>query len=116
MTTSVMCTADAVVIHGVGETIPVTFRVEPDGLCFVSSTRLSTRFSLLESSIYLDELVFDSATREITHTIAQDRSFGEECRFWSLRPGSYRVYGVRQSTEGTSTEILGSNASIVSNQ
>lgn len=105
-----------VVIHGDGQEIPITFRVSHDGHCSVSAVRLSSRFQLLEGSVYVDEEVRDSESGVVTHTIGQDATTTDEGKSWLLKCGTYRVYGVRDSLHSSSAQILGSNVSTTSNQ
>ena len=105
-----------VVVHGDGQEIPLTFRVSHDGHCCVSAIRLSSRFQLLEGSVYVDEEVYDLESGVVTHTIGQDATTNDGGKSWLLKCGTYRVYGVRDGLHRSSTQILRSHVSTASNQ
>jgi hypothetical protein len=95
------------VLYVDGVRVPLAFRMLEDGLTFVSSQRLSVRFGFREDTIIVDEDIFDAVTLELTHTLGQVSQRDENNNlFWSLHPGSYRVYGLTDSQMAASTEIL----------
>ena len=92
-------------VHGVR--VPLTFRMEKDGLAIVTAQRLSLRFGFREDTIIVDEDVFDVVTSELTHTLGRVSQRDENNNlFWSLHPGRYRVFGLTDSQMAASTEIL----------
>jgi hypothetical protein len=92
-------------VHGVR--VPLTFRMEENGLAIVTAQRLSLRFGFREDTIIVDEDIFDDVTSELTHTLGRVSQRDENNNlFWSLPPGSYRVYGLTDSQMAASTEIL----------
>ena len=95
------------VLYANGVTVPLTFRMQEDGLAYVTSQRLSIRFGFREDTIIVDEEIFDVVTSELTHTLGRVSQIDEHNNlFWSLHPGSYRVYGLTDSQMDASTEIL----------
>jgi hypothetical protein len=95
------------VLYADGVKVPLTFRMQEDGLAYVTSQRLSLRFGFREDTIIIDEDIFDVVTSEITHTLGRVSQRDENNNlFWSLHPGSYRVYGLTDSQMAASTEIL----------
>jgi hypothetical protein len=92
-------------VHGVR--VPLTFRMEENGLAIVTAQRLSLRFGFREDTIIVDEDVFDVVTSEFTHTLGRFSQRDENINlFWSLHPGRYRVFGLTDSQMVASTEIL----------
>ena len=83
-----------VVIHGHDEEIPITFHVSHHGHCSISAVRLSSRFQLLDGSIYVDEEVRDPESGVVTHTIGLDATTTDKGKSWLFKCGTYRVYGV----------------------
>ena len=104
----------SVVIHGDNQEIPLTFHIAHDGHCSVSALRLSSRFHLLEGSMYIDEEVCGQESGVVTHTIGQDSSTNDEGKSWLLKCGTYRVYGVRDVLQ-SSTQMMKSQVSTTSN-
>ena len=95
------------ILYADGVRVPLTFWMQEDGLAYVTSQRLSIRFGFREDTIIVDEDIFDVVTSELTHTIGRVSQRDENNNlFWSLHPGSYRVYGLIYSQMATSTEIL----------
>jgi hypothetical protein len=81
--------------------------MQEDGLAYVTSQRLSIRFGFREDTIIVDEEIFDVVTSELTHILGHVSQRDENNNlFWSLHPGSYRVYGLTDSQMAASTEIL----------
>ena len=96
-----------VVLYAHGVRVPLTFQMEEDGLAYVTSQRLSLRFNFREDTISVEEDIFDDLTSDVTHTIGRLSHRDENNNlFWSLNPGSYRVYGLTDSQMAASTEIL----------
>ena len=87
-----------VVLYAHGVRVPLTFRMEEDGLTYVTSQRLSLRFGFREDTISVEEDIFDDLTSELTHTLGRLSQRDENNNlFWSLYPGIYRVYGLTNS-------------------
>jgi hypothetical protein len=81
--------------------------MEDSGLAYVTSQRLSSRFGFSENTINVEEDIFDVVTSELTHTLGRISHQDENNNmFWTLHPGSYRVYGLTESQMAASTEIL----------
>jgi hypothetical protein len=96
-----------VVMYADGVRVPLTFRMQENGLAYVTSQRLSIRFGFREDTIIVDEDIFDVVMSELTHTLGRVSQRDENNNlFWSLPPGSYRVYGLTDSQMAASTEIL----------
>jgi hypothetical protein len=95
-----------VVICANGEGVPITFSLGEDGLVVVTSLRLSLRYQLHNDSLYIDEEVFDAATRDLIHTIGQFLVCNGEVKHWLLRPGRYRLCGLTKSVMAASTEVV----------
>jgi hypothetical protein len=86
------------VLYADGVRVPLTFHMQDDGLVYVTSQRLSLRFGFREDTIIVDEDIFDVVTSELTHTLGRVSQRDENNNlFWSLHPGSYRVYGLIDS-------------------
>ena len=95
------------VLYADGMRVPLTFRMEENGLAYVTSQRLSLRFGFREDTIVVDEDIFDVVTSELTHTLGRVSQRDEKNNlFWSLHPGSYRVYGLTDSQMVASTELF----------
>ena len=95
------------VLYADGGIVPLTFRMQEDGLAYVTSLSLSIRFGFREDTIIVDEDIFDVVTSKLTHTLGRISQRDENNNlFWSLHPGSYRVYGLTDSQMAASTEIL----------
>jgi hypothetical protein len=95
------------ILYADGQRVPLTFRMEDIGLAYVTSQRLSSRFGFSENTINVEEDIFDVVTSELTHTLGRISHRDENNNmFWTLHPGSYRVYGLTESQMAASTEIL----------
>jgi hypothetical protein len=99
--------AGMAILRADGERVPLTFRMDDSGLAYVTSQRLSIRFGFRADTIIVDEDIFDVVTSELTHTLGRISHRDENNNmFWTLHPGSYRVYGLTESQMAASTEIL----------
>ena len=95
------------VLYAYGVRVPLTFWMEEDELAYVTSQRLSLRFSFRKDTISVEKDIFDDLTSDLTHTIGWLSHRDENnILFWSLNPGSYRVYGLIDSQTAASTKIL----------
>ena len=95
------------ILRADGERVPLTFRMEESGLAYVTAQRLSIRFGFRADTIVVDEDIFDVVTSELIHTLGRISHRDENNNmFWTLHPGSYRVYGLTESQMVASTEIL----------
>jgi hypothetical protein len=95
------------VLYADGVRVPLTFRMQENGLAYVTSQSLSIRFGFREDTIIVDEDIFDVVTSELTHTLGRVSQRDENNNlFWSLHPGRYRVFGLTDSQMAASTEIL----------
>ena len=96
--------------HGLG--IPLLLPVDDFGLAAVSSIRLSIRFKLLASSIWIERELLDPVTLQISHTITELSTHSEDGSIlWNLCSGRCRVYGVADSEMPSSTDVLPSSHS-----
>jgi hypothetical protein len=95
------------ILYADGQRVPLTFRMEDNGLAYMTSQRLNSRFGFKEDTIVVDEDIFDVVTSEFIHTLACISHRDENNNmFWTLHSGSYRVYGLTKSQMAASTEIL----------
>jgi hypothetical protein len=94
------------VIHAEGGGVPISIPLGNDGLILVTSLRLSLRFGLTEKFIYVDEEVYDAYSRDLMYTIDQSPECDGDSKQWLLKPGKYRVYGMRESVMAVSTELI----------
>jgi hypothetical protein len=85
--------------------VPISFPLGNDGLASVSAIRLGLRFQLNITSLHIDEEVFDSVSSDVTHTIGQIPVCNGDSKYWLLRPGRFRLYGLSESTMAASTEL-----------
>jgi hypothetical protein len=115
MASSLLPNPGTVVVRGQCQEIPLTFRVSDDGHCPVTAARLASRFQLLESSLYVDEEVYDMESGLLTHTIGHDAITVDGRKSWLLKCGAYRVYGVRIVSNNPSARALGGHLSSGSN-
>jgi hypothetical protein len=88
-----------------GDGVPSSFPLGSDGLASVSAVRLGLRFQLNIASLHIDEEVFDSVFSDGTHTIGQIPVCNGDGKYWLLRPGRFRLYGLSKSTMATSIEL-----------
>ena len=96
-----------VVLYADGVRVPLTFWMQEDGLAYMTSQRLSIWFSFREDTIIVDEEIFDIVTSKLTHTLGRVPQRDENNNlFWTLHPGSYRIYGLTDSQMAASIEIL----------
>jgi hypothetical protein len=95
------------VLYANGVGVPRTFRMQENGLAYVTSQRLSIRFGFREDTIIVDEDIFDVVTSELIQTLGRVSQRDENNNlFWSLHPGCFRVYGLTNSQMAASIEIL----------
>jgi hypothetical protein len=95
------------VLYADGIRVPLTFRMQDDGLAYVTSQCLSLQFGFREDTIIVDEDIFDVVTSELTHTFDRVSQRDENNNlFWSLHLGNYRVYDLTDSQMATSIKIL----------
>jgi len=73
-----------VVVRSPWEAIPITFLIGELGYTIITTFCLSIRFLFSESSLHIDEEVFDSSTSELTHILSQEPVFDSHCRKWHL--------------------------------
>jgi hypothetical protein len=92
-------------IRADGESVPILFALGSDGLANVSAIRLGLWFQLNIASLHIDKEVFDSVSRDVTHTIGQILVCNRDGKHWLLRPGWFIVYGLSESTMAASTEL-----------
>jgi hypothetical protein len=98
------CTSFAT-IRADGDGIPISFPLGSDGLASVLAVRLSLWFQLNIASLHIDEEVFDSVSGDVTHTIGQIPVCNGDGKYWLLRHGRFRLYGLSESTMAASTEL-----------
>jgi hypothetical protein len=88
-----------------GDGVPISFPLGSDGLALVSAVRIGLWFQLNIASLHIDEEVFDSVSGDVSHTIGQIPMCNGDGKHWLLRPGSFRLYGLSESTMAASTEL-----------
>ena len=94
--------------HGLG--ILLLLPVDEFGLLAISFFRLSIRFKLLASSIWIERELLNPVTLQISHTIIELSTHSEDgSTFWNLHFGQYCVYGVANSETPLSADVLPSS-------
>jgi hypothetical protein len=90
--------------NGLG--VPILFPIHTSGFARVSSLQLSIRFSLLDSSVWVEREIHDPLTSLLSSTMRENPIPADNGSYvWDLPAGKYRVYGVPQSRPQVSTEI-----------
>ena len=84
-----------VVVTNVGEDVPVVFPVDDHGVAEVFAFRLGLRFHFKPQSIHVDEEIFLTESRLLSHTIGHIPVTVGEDVVWNLKQGKYIAYGVR---------------------
>ena len=96
--------------HGIG--ILLLLHVDDFNLVVVLSIRLSIRFKLLASSIWIERELLDPISFKISHTFTKVSAHSEDgSTLWNLRSGKYCVYGVVDSQMPSSTKVFTSPCS-----
>lgn len=91
-------------VEGAG--VPTSLPILDEDLAVVSALSLGFTFDFQAQTKHVNEEVFDVLSRELTHTIRQFSSPNEDGKFWLLRPGRYRAFGLTDSLMGASSELL----------
>jgi hypothetical protein len=79
--------------HGLG--IPILFPIDANGFAFVSSFHLSIRFSMQNSTIWVEREIYDTATSLLSLTMRENHIVADNgSSLWELCTGKYRVYGL----------------------
>lgn len=91
------------IVRAIGDRVPITFPISGLGYAVVSSSRLSARFLIAESSLDIDEEVTDNDTGDVTHTVGQEPIVSGTVRQWHLHPGRYLAYGLPECSVAAST-------------
>jgi hypothetical protein len=81
------------------------FHLGSDGLASISTTRLGLRFQLNIASLHIDEEVHDLVFGDVSHTTGQIPVCNRDNKYWLLRPGRFRLYGLNESTMAASIEV-----------
>jgi hypothetical protein len=96
-------TSGFAVIRADGEGVLISFPLGSDGIAVVTAIRLSLRFQLNKDSLHIDEEVYDSVTRELSHTIGQLPVCNGDGKYWLLGPGRVRLYGLNEYVMAATT-------------
>jgi hypothetical protein len=88
-----------------GEGVPITFPVGSDGLALVTALCLSLQFQLKAMSLHIDEDIYDTKSGDLIHTISQSPVCIGNGKYWLLRPGRFRLYGLSESIMATTTSL-----------
>ena len=100
------CLSEMVELRANGVRIPLLFPVDASGFASVSSLHLSIRFSLQNSSIWVEREIYDNATSFLSLTMREHSRVADNgSPVWVLSAGKYRVYGLPDSCSNVSTEI-----------
>jgi hypothetical protein len=79
--------------NGIG--IPIVFPIDANGFASVSSLHLSIRFSLQDSTIWVEREIYDSASLLLSLTMRENPRVADNgSSIWELCAGKYRVYGL----------------------
>ena len=90
--------------NGLG--VPLLFLVDAQGFATISSLRLSIRFELQDTSVWIKREVHHPITLLVTHTILEVPSTADDgLAQWRLTPGKYRVYGLTISQMAVPTQL-----------
>ena len=82
------------------------FPVDAIGFAFVFSLHLSIRFSLQDSTIWVERKIYDTAISLLSLTMRENPRFADNgSPLWELGAGKYRVYGFFNSSTNVSTDI-----------
>ena len=100
-----MSSIEMVVISVEGDAVPIMFPVQDDGYAKVSACRLALRFRMIPESIYIDQNIYDPASRVLSHTIGQTPTPTSIGRTWRLLPGKFTAYGLKVSVQVDSEEL-----------
>ena len=85
---------------------PIIFLVDANGVASVSSLHPSIKFSLQDSTIWVERKIYDSATSLLSLTMHEDSRVADNgSSMWVLCVGKYRVYGFLDFCTNVSTEI-----------
>jgi hypothetical protein len=86
--------------------VPILFPIDTSGFARVSSLQLSIRFSLFDSSVWVEREIHDPLTSLLSSTMRENPIPADKGSYvWDLPAGKYRVYGVPQFRPQVSTEI-----------
>lgn len=98
--------SDMAELRANGFGVPILFPIDTNGFARVSSLHLSIRFSLLDSSVWVEREIYDPLTSLLSSTMRENPILADnDSSVWELSAGKYRVYGVPQSRPQVSTEI-----------
>jgi hypothetical protein len=94
-----------VVIQADGEGIPISFPLGSDGIAVIIAIRLGLWLQLNIGSLHIDEEVFDSVTRDLSHTFSQLPVYNGDGKQWLLGPRRFRLYGLSASVMAATTGL-----------
>ena len=98
--------SDVAELRANGFGVPILFPIDTSGFARVSSLQFSIRFSLLDSSVWVEREIHDPLTSLLSSTMRENPIPADNGSYvWDLPAGKYRVYGVPQSRPQVSTEI-----------
>lgn len=85
-------------LRACGVEVPILFPITAVGFAVVSAFELSLRFSLDESSMWVEREIYDPSTSLLSVTMRENSRIGDTgLVVWELTAGKYRVYGLPQS-------------------
>ena len=98
---------DMAELHFNGLGVPILFPVNVDGHATVSSLRLSIRFGLLDTSLWIEQEVYEPLILILSHSLLLPSLLSKDSSIvWRLNPGKYRVYSLSDSQMPVPTELL----------
>jgi hypothetical protein len=92
-------------IHADGEGVSISFLIGSDGFAVVTTLCLSLWFQLNAMSLHIDEDVYDSTSGDLIYTISQSPICNGNGKYWLLRPGRFRLYGLSEFVMVASTGL-----------
>jgi hypothetical protein len=91
--------------NGIG--VPILFPIDAAGIAVVSCLHLSIRFSLKDSTIWVEREIFHPDNGLLVHTFHETSKVTDNGNVvWEFGAGKYRVCGWPDSQLGVSTETL----------
>ena len=98
--------ADMAELRANGLGVPLLFLVDAQGFATILSLRLSFRFELQDTSVWIEHEVYDLVNLLVTHIIPEVPSIADDgLAQWRLTPGKYRLYGCIISQMAVPTQL-----------
>ena len=96
--------SDVAELHANGLRI-LFFPIDANGFAYVSSIHLSYRFSLQDSSIWVEREIYDNVTSLLSLTMRVNHRVADKgSSMWDLCAGQYKVYGLPSPSTNLSME------------